>query len=62
METVMDVLSSLTMFHLQNNEIQKGIVVVSEMEKIEADFCAAYEIAWAYIDSRGKFRILFNCI
>ena len=38
METVMDVLSSLTTFHLQNKEIQKGIVVVSEIEKIETDF------------------------
>ena len=53
MEIVMDVLSSLTTFHLQNKELQKGIVVVSEMEKIETDFCAAYEIAWAYLDSRG---------
>ena len=64
METVMDVLSSLTTFHLQNNEIQKGIMVVSEMEKIETDFCAAYEIAWAYIDSRvgEKSTDLSDCL
>ena len=64
MEIVMDVLSSLTMFHLQNKELQKGIVVVSEMEKIETDFCAAYEIAWAYLDSREgeKSTDLSDCL
>ena len=25
--------------------------MVSEMEKIETDFSAAYKIAWAYLDS-----------
>ena len=32
-------------------ELQKANVVVSEMEKIETDFSAAYKIAWAYLDS-----------
>ena len=64
METVMDVLSSLTTFHLQNKELQKGMVVISEMEKIETDFYAAYEIAWAYLDSRGgeKSTDLSDCL
>ena len=52
METVMDVLSSLTTFHLQNKEIQKANVVVSEMEEIEKDFTAAYETAWVYFKSQ----------
>ena len=52
METVMDVLSSLTTFHLQNKEMQKANVGVSEMEEIEKDFTAAYETAWVYFKSR----------
>ena len=49
METVMGVLSSLTTFHLQNKEVQKANVVVSEMEEIEKDFT---ETAWVYLKSR----------
>ena len=51
MEIVMELLSNFTSFYIKNKELQKAYVVVSEMEKIETDFSAAYKIAWAYLDS-----------
>ena len=51
MEIVMELLSNFTSFYIKNKELQKAYVVVSEMEKIETDFSAAYNIAWAYLGS-----------
>ena len=51
MEIVMECLPNFTSFYIKIKELQKAYVVVSEMEKIETDFSAAYKIAWAYLDS-----------
>ena len=51
MELVMEHLSNFTSFYIKIKELQKAYVVVSEMEKKETDFSAAYKIAWAYLDS-----------
>ena len=45
MEIVMECLSNFTSFYIKIKELQKAYVVVSEMEKIETDFSAAYKIA-----------------
>ena len=47
----MECLSNFTSFYIKIKKLQKAYVVVSEMEKIETDFSAAYKIAWAYLDS-----------
>ena len=52
MENAMGVLSKCASFYIDNKLLQEGICIVREMEKIETDFYAAYEIAWAYLDSR----------
>ena len=52
MEIVMEHLSNLTSFYINIKELQKAYVVVSEMEKIETDFSAAYKIVWTYLGSR----------
>ena len=51
MVIVMECLSNFTSFYINNKELQKAYVVVSEMEKIETDFSAAYKNAFAYLDS-----------
>ena len=49
MEIVKKLLSNFTSFYIKNKEQRKAYVVVSEMEKIETDFSAAYKIVWAYL-------------
>ena len=64
METVMEVISNFTTFHIKHKDLQKANVGVSEMEKIETDFYAAYKIAWAYLDTRegDKSSDLSDCL
>ena len=60
MEIVMELLSNFTTIYIKSKEVQKANVVVNEMEKIERDFTATYEIALAYLESRedDKSRVI----
>ena len=53
-ERAIEILSKLTQFYIENKELLKGNAVIEEMEKIEKDFYAAYEIALNYLDSRAN--------
>ena len=52
MELVLKVLSNFSDFYIQNDKIQKGQMIVNEMEKIEEEFYTSYEAAREYLDSR----------
>ena len=51
MERVIELLSNLTSFYIENKDLDRSKMVIDEMEKIETEFHLAYEIAWAYLDS-----------
>ena len=46
----------MTQFYIKkkNKELEKGNVVIEEMENIEKDFYATYEIVLSYLDSRAN--------
>lgn len=52
MEMAMEVLTKFTDFYIENQEFQKGKMVISEMEKIEADYYKTAEAAQEYLESR----------
>ena len=53
-ERAIEILSKMLQFYIENKELLKCNAVIEEMEKIEKDFYAAYEIAWNYLDSRAN--------
>lgn len=56
MEIAMKVLTNFSDFYIKTEDIQKSKRVVSEMEKLEEEFHAAYETAREYLDSRKDDR------
>ena len=52
MELVLKVLANFSDFYIQNGEIQKGLRIVNEMQKIEEEFYTSYEAVREYLDSR----------
>ena len=52
MEIVMKVLTKVSDVYIENQEFQKGKMVISEMEKIEADCYNTAEAAQEYLESR----------
>ena len=51
MEKAIEILSK---FYIKNKELEKVNVVIEEMENIEKDFYATYEIVLSYLDSRAN--------
>ena len=53
MENAIEVLSMCASFYIEHKMLQNGNSMVREMEQLETDFYAAYETAWAYLDSQN---------
>ena len=54
LETAMEVMTSLLDLYIQTKALDKGKKIVIEMEKMEAEFYIAYEVAREYLDSQKE--------
>ena len=60
MEKAMELLSKCASFYIKNKMLQKGNVVVYEMEKLETDFYEAYEVVWVHLGQQNKSCQVFE--
>ena len=54
LETSIDVLDQLEDFYLDNQQVEKGMQIVRQMDQLDAEYCSVYETVWYYMNSRDN--------
>ena len=54
LETSIDVLDQLEDFYLDNQQVEKGMQIVRQMDQLDAEYCSVHETVWYYMNSRDN--------